>query len=331
MKRRKAAVLFCLLAMTMLVAWSGCGSLPDGWEGLPQPRVLVSFPPIYSFTKSVAGDQAGIICLCTTLGPHDYVFNINDSIKLKRANLFFANGQTLDDHFTDKMAANSGNTKLRYRKLADDLPAALLKEGKAHAHEHGPDHDHDHEHGRFDPHVWLGIPQAIGMVEQIRDDLKQVDGAHTDLYQKNAAAYIERLEKLHQDGKEQLKGLKEVPVITFHESMGYFADSFGLNVLGAIEPQAGHPPTDAALLRLTKKCDQLPERQKRRVLIAIEPQYPEGHAKILADQLDKAGIKQVALVTVDPLETCSTRDDLDAEWYVKMMEKNINTLAKYAK
>src|SRR5262249_12674945 len=255
MKRRKGAVLICLLAMTMLVAWMGCGSLPDGWEGLPgPPRVLVSFPPIYSFTKNVAGDQGGIICLCAETGPHEYQFNINDSIKLKRANLFFANGLTLDNSFTDKMAANSGNTKLRYRKLADDLPEKLLKEGKAHAHDHDHDHDHDHEHGRFDPHVWLGIPQAIAMVEQIRDDLKQVDGGHADLYEKNAADYIARLKELHERGKEKLKGLKDVPIITFHESMGYFADSFGLNVLGSIHPQASIHPASHDLMGLVKAC-----------------------------------------------------------------------------
>src|SRR5262245_15423299 len=305
MKRRKGAVLICLLAMTMLVAWMGCGSLPDGWEGLPgPPRVLVSFPPIYSFTKNVAGDQAGIICLCAETGPHEYQFNINDSIKLKRADLFFANGLTLDNSFTDKMNTNSGNTKLRYRKLADDLPEDLLREGKPHAHDPGHDHDHDHEHGRFDPHVWLGIPQAIGMVKQIRYHLKQVDGAHADLYEKNAADYIARLKKLHEDGKEKLKGLKVVPIITFHESMGYFADSFGLNVLGSIHPQAGIDPAGRALEGLARKCAQLPDKQKELVLIAVEPQYPEAAAKVLKDQLlgpKKAGVGKVELVVVDPL------------------------------
>src|SRR5215468_5254771 len=121
---RKAAVLLCLLAATGVVAWMGCGSIPDGWEGLPgPPRVLTTFPPIYSFVKNVAGDQAGVVCLCTTTGPHDYQFNINDSVKLKRADIFFANGLGLDDGFADKMHANSSNTRLLYRKLADELPA----------------------------------------------------------------------------------------------------------------------------------------------------------------------------------------------------------------
>src|SRR5437868_14381356 len=116
MKRpRKAAILLGLLAASVLLVWSGCGSMPDGWEDQPgPPRVLVSFPPLYSFVKSVAGDQAGVISLCTTEGPHDYQFNANQTIALKRADLFFANGLTLDDKFTDRMAEGARNKKLLY-------------------------------------------------------------------------------------------------------------------------------------------------------------------------------------------------------------------------
>src|SRR5437588_6124720 len=130
---RKGALLLCLLAVTGLVIWSGCGSLPDGWEGLPEPHVLVSFPPLYSFVKNVGGDQVGVICLCTDVGPHDYEFNANDTIKLKRADLFFANGLTLDDKFTDRMAEGTSNKKLLYHKLGEKLgdkePGDLLKKG----------------------------------------------------------------------------------------------------------------------------------------------------------------------------------------------------------
>src|SRR5437764_2122832 len=173
MKRpRKAVVLLGLLALTGLAIWSGCGSLPDGWEDQPgPPRVLVSFPPLYSFVKNVGGDPVGVICLCTDTGPHEYQFNANDTTKLKRADLFFANGLTLDDSFTDKMAARNSNTKLRYRKLGDALPAELRKKQEEEAHKHGQG-EQEHQHGAIDPHVWLGIAQAISMVQRIRDDLE---------------------------------------------------------------------------------------------------------------------------------------------------------------
>jgi ABC-type Zn uptake system ZnuABC Zn-binding protein ZnuA len=321
MKRpRKAAILLGLLAVTALAIWSGCGSLPDGWEGEPgPPRVLVSFPPLYSFVKNVGGDQAGVICLCTDVGPHEYEFNANDTIKLKRADLFLANGLTLDDHFTDKMVAGK---KLRYRKLGEKLgdkkEGDLLKKGE--------------EETPFDPHVWLGIPQAVAMVKRIRNELKEVDGGHADLYDENAKRYITRLEKLHHDGIEKLKGLKNVRVITFHDSMGYFADSFGLNILGAIEPRPGVEPSSTDLVDLVEKCRNLKEEEKQLVLIAVEPQYPEKAAEVVKKQIEdkKTGVGKAVIVTIDPLETCA-HDDLSADWYIKKMQQNIDSLAKYAK
>jgi ABC-type Zn uptake system ZnuABC Zn-binding protein ZnuA len=330
MKWRKRAVLGSVLAAAAALAWVGCGSVKDGWEDKPgPPRVLASFPPIACFVENVGGDHAGLICLCTGTGPHDYQFKIRDSIQLKRADLFFANGLGLDDHFADKMVNNSGNARLRYVKLADNLPASLRMKGEAHGHEHGHgheghDHDHGHHHGEFDPHVWLGIPQAIGMVEQIRDGLKDADRAHAADYDRNAATYIARLKELHAEGKKKLKELK-VPVITFHESMGYFADSFGLNVLGSIQPTPGEAPSPQKYKSLVEKCPK-----GSTVLIAVEPQYPETAAETLKKALTNAEVK-VHLVIIDPLETCSGDEWKEADWYERKMRANIDNLAKHAK
>jgi zinc transport system substrate-binding protein len=325
-RRRGVAVGLVGLAAVATLGWLGCGSIPDGWEGVPEPRVLASFPPVACFVENVAGDQGGVRCLCTGTGPHDYKFNINDSVRLKRANIFFANGFGLDDHFTDRMVNNSGNAQLQYRKLAAGLPDALRKKGEAHAHEHGHDHDHDHHHhGPHDPHVWLGIPQAIGMVELVRDDLTKVDPAHAALYKKNADEYVGRLKKLHAEGKEKLKGLKKTPVVTFHESMAYFADSFGLNVIGSIQPSAGVDPDARNIRNILEKC-----KGSDRVIITVEPQYPKTAAETLEKELKKSGgVREVVLVTVDPLETCDA-DDLTRDWYERKMRQNLDNLAKHA-
>jgi ABC-type Zn uptake system ZnuABC Zn-binding protein ZnuA len=330
MKRRGRTILACVLAATAALAWLGCGSIKDGWEDKPgPPRVLASFPPIDCFVKNVGGDHVGLICLCTDIGPHDYQFNIQDSVKLKRADLFFTNGLGLDDHFADRMVANSSNARLRPVPLAAELPASLRKKGEAHAHDHGHeghdhDHGHGHHHGEYDPHVWLGIPQAIGMVEQIREGLKEKDRAHAGDYDKNASAYIARLKALHAEGKKKLKGLK-VPVITFHESMGYFADSFGLNVIGSIQPTPGESPSPQKYRDLVKKC-----AGQARVIIAVEPQYPETAAETLKKALTNAGVKEVPIVVVDPLETLRRGDELDAGWYERNMKANLDNLAKHA-
>lgn len=327
MKWRGRTMLACVLAATMALAGLSCGSIKDGWEDKAgPPRVVASFPPLACFVKNVGGDRAGVICLCTGTGPHDYQFNIRDSVLLKRADVFFANGLGLDDHFADKMTANGSNARLRYVKLADKLPANLRKKGEEHDHaEEGHAHDHDHHHGLYDPHVWLGIPQAINMVEQIRDGLKDVDKAHAGDYDRNATAYIVKLKKLHTEGKATLKKLK-APVITFHESMGYFAGSFGLNVIGSIEPTPGEQPSPRELAKLARQC-----ANEARVIITVEPQYPETAAATLKKSLENVGDKnkKVYLVEIDPLETCDEGGP-DADWYTDKMKANLDKLAKYA-
>jgi ABC-type Zn uptake system ZnuABC Zn-binding protein ZnuA len=229
----------------LLVALAGCGKRENPWAGLPgPPRVMVTFPPLDCFVRNVAGDRAGVMCLCTTKGPHDYAFSIDECMKLKDADLFFSNGLGLDDHFADRMTGNSGNPRLRSRKLGDELPERLRRKGEndhGHHHHHGPGEEH-HHHGIWDPHAWLGVPQAIEMVKHIRDDLKAVDPQGAAIYDENARIYIDKLKKLHEEGKKELAGLK-TPVVTFHEAMAYFADSYGLKVVGSINPEGGQETT----------------------------------------------------------------------------------------
>ena len=69
----------------------------------------------------------------------------------------------------------------------------------------------------------------------IRDELKTIDSAHAEDYDKNADTYIKSLKKLHSDGKDKLKDKKNRKIIAFHESLGYFAKSFELTIVDAIE------------------------------------------------------------------------------------------------
>jgi ABC-type Zn uptake system ZnuABC Zn-binding protein ZnuA len=55
---------------------AGCSRMADPWRDMPgKPRILVTFPPLYSMAKLIAGDSAAVKCLCVTTGPHHYSFN----------------------------------------------------------------------------------------------------------------------------------------------------------------------------------------------------------------------------------------------------------------
>src|SRR5437016_4510309 len=91
--------LILTLLLAGLTSLAGCGRAPDPWAKASGdgPRVLVSFPPLYCFTKNVAGDHARVISLLSTQEPHGYSPNLTEGLKARKADLFIINGLGLDD------------------------------------------------------------------------------------------------------------------------------------------------------------------------------------------------------------------------------------------
>src|SRR5262249_25488515 len=114
-------------------------------------------------------------------------------------------------------------------------------------------------------------------------------------YEKNAAGYIKKLDELHEYGKKQLAGAKNKRIVSTHDSMRYFAKSFGLNVVDSLMPQPGIIADAKKLADLVKLCadKEAPVR-----VITVEPQYSDTAAKTLMEQvkqeLQKGNRKDVA-------------------------------------
>jgi ABC-type Zn uptake system ZnuABC Zn-binding protein ZnuA len=284
--------------------------------------VLAYFPPLYSFAASVAGDHAQVQSLITHIGPHHFDPSTRDARRLQKADLFFTIGLGLDNAIADKLARSSGNKSLHLRPLGELLPKDTLREGGCECCKNkGQDHNHQHDHGNFDPHVWLGIPEAIRMIEGVRDELSKIDSSHAAVYQQRAADAIARLTQLQDDGKAQLAAKSEKPkLITFHDSLHYFARSFGIEVLDSIEAP-GQEPSPKKLNSIVDTCRKHGVR-----LIAVEPQYPSHtSARVILEELQRHGI-DAAFVEIDPLETADEKD-LTADYYELKMRQNIANLA----
>lgn len=313
----------CMVAIGV----AGCSAAPSPWGPQPGPKVLAYFPPVYSLAASVAGDDAQVISLIKQVGPHHFDPSPRDARALKEADLFLTVGLGLDDSVSRKLTKTAGNAKLQQLVLGTLLPKESLREGgcehcrragKEHAHEHG----HDHEHTEYDPHVWLGIPEAIAMAQGISAELQKLDPAHAKDYEARAAALTKRLNALQDEGQKLLAAKQEKPrVLSFHDSLHYFARSFGIEVVDSIEAP-GVEPSPKKLAQLVETC------QKNNVrLIAVEPQYPTNTAaKTLMEELKRHGI-EAAFVEIDPLETADAAD-LGPDYYERTVRRNLNNLAK---
>ncbi len=297
----------------------GCTKVADPWPEKPGPKVLVSFAPIYCFALNVAGDDANVLCVMAETGPHEFDPSPRDAAAVNRADLFLINGLGLDDEIAKKMTGSANRNGLKIVKLASAIPKSDLIEGIC-EHDHADQDDADHQH--FDPHVWMGIPQAIMMVNKIRDELKEIDPAHADGYERRAAAYVDKLKELQEEGREMMKSKKNRSVLSFHDSLRYFARSFDLEIVDSIESAPGSEPDARTLSELVKKC-----QEKNVRAIAVEPQYDSNtSAKTILRELKAKGM-DVSFVTIDPMET-ALGADRNAELYEKKMRENLHRLAE---
>ena len=118
---------------------------------------------------------------------------------------------------------------------------------------------HGDEHGAFDPHFWMDIDFTIQAVEAIRDELTRLDPDGADHYRDRAAAYIEELREVDEEIRELLADLPEERryLVTFHDAYGYFADRYGLKILGFLVEGPEEEPSASAITELVESITEL--------------------------------------------------------------------------
>ena len=318
---RLLVFLIVVVAGASLFLLTGCRGQEDPWKDKAGKHVLTSFTPLYCFAQNVAGDDASVQCVMTNRGPHHFDSRPSDALLVQHADIFFINGLELDEQIAEKLKDGSGNSSLKMVETAEAIPEKQLRQSGG-EHEEGDHHGHDHHHGKFDPHVWLGVPEAIIMVEKIRDEMKELDPAHAKDYESRAAAYIEKLKQLQTEGQALLKDKKDRKIVTFHESLGYFARTFGLEIVDFIEISPGAEPPLKKIRQVVETCKKNGVR-----LIAVEPQYPSNtSASAILTELRSQGI-DAEFVEIDPLETARP-EDLKPTYYEDRMRANLKQLAE---
>jgi zinc/manganese transport system substrate-binding protein/manganese/iron transport system substrate-binding protein len=248
--------------------------------------------------------------------PHTYQPTPRDIQAMQGARLAIWNGLGLDD-----TAAN-----LVEEQGLPDLTTVILTAGIQplaggdHAHDAaGADEDEDEDaHGgahaatEGNPHLWLDPAYAIRYVETIRDALVEVDPAGADTYRANATAYIGEIRELDAWAQGEVTRIPadRRKLVTFHDAFPYFAEHYGLELIGVVLKSPGREPSaqDVAELVTEIMRHQIPT-------VYAEPQF---NARILELAAQDAGI-QVKRLYSDAFDT-------QVKTYLDLMRFNITSL-----
>ena len=293
---KRKNMLFCLLASLCLLL-TGCGSTNTAGGGKDGSfHIVTSFYPMYVATINITQGVDGVTVTNMTKPQtgclHDYQLMTEDMKTLEKADAFVINGAGMES-FLDKVIEQQKNLKI----IDASKGIELLK-------------DDDEEN----PHVWLSVTDAILQVKNIAEQLKAADPKHADAYEKNAAAYIKKLEALKAEMHAELDTVPNKDIVTFHEAFPYFAKEFGLNIISVVEREPGTEPTPAELQATIEQVKKLPVK-----VLFTEPQYSPSAAETIARE---TGAK---IYTLDPVVTGEANEQA-INAYIDTMKKNMETL-----
>lgn len=200
------------------------------------PKVVTDFAPIQSLVMQVMGKLGTPVMLSPVGGdPHDFQMRPSLATALSEADIVFWDGPELMPSLAEAIGSMAGKAQ----------SVALLHDGGGHTRQFGDGEG-------TDPHAWLDPTNAEAWVATIADRLSKLDPSNAATYAANATAAQARLKTLDADLTAELAPARGVPIVEFHDAFGYFADHYGLNVVGTIELGDAATPSAARLTEIRK-------------------------------------------------------------------------------
>lgn len=210
-----------ILSLIPFALFSACGSDDDNATQGEKPSVVATTVQITALTNAIAYghvDLTGIIP--AGADAHEFEPTASHLTAIERADLILRNGIGLDDWLDDTLSANN------------DADVVTVTEGISPRK--------GEEDGEFvdDPHVWHDPDNDKIMVDNIAAALARIDPSNTKYYEENAVNYKSKLDETKHQVQEIIA---EIPkpdrkLVTNHDAFGYFAQAFGLEIVGAVIP-----------------------------------------------------------------------------------------------
>ncbi|OFV94628.1 MAG: hypothetical protein A3H28_00515 [Acidobacteria bacterium RIFCSPLOWO2_02_FULL_61_28] len=143
-------------------------------------------------------------------------------------------------------------------------------------------------HPSGNPHYWLDPENGRRIAQAIQQKLAQLDPEDAAYFGQRFQDFDRRLTEAGKRWEQAMAPLQGTEVITYHNSWPNFAQRFGLQVVGYVEPKPGIPPSPRHTLEVIRQI-----KQDKVPLILVEPYFDEKTPKAIADQ---SGAKVVVLL-----------------------------------
>jgi ABC-type Zn uptake system ZnuABC Zn-binding protein ZnuA len=205
--------------------------------------VVTTVAPITSIAANVIGDCAQIVGLVPE-GTNSHTFEPSPSAAelMTTADVVFINGLQLEEPTKDLAEAN----------VADGVEVVEIGDLLISPDQYRYDVSFPEDGGKPNPHLWTDPTLVKGYAEVIHDTMVELDPSCASSFGANLAAFDALVDEFDEATRAAFASIPEEQrkLVTYHDAYAYFADSYGWNVVGAIQPADFGEPTPAEVVEL---------------------------------------------------------------------------------
>ena len=239
-----------VLAVAALVL-PACGG--DGAEGDSSPaaapgddaevEIATTVAPLTNIVANIGGDRVDITGIVPE-GTNSHTFEPRPSVAelLGDVDVVYVNGLQLEEPTKDLAEAN----------LAPGAEIVELGNEVLSEDEYLYDFSFPESEGKPNPHLWTDPTYALEYARIVADDLSERDPEGAEYYQANLGVFTDIVTTLDEAMREAFATIPEgnKKLLTYHDAYAYFAQTYGWDVIGAIQVSDFEDPTPREVAEL---------------------------------------------------------------------------------
>jgi zinc/manganese transport system substrate-binding protein len=230
-------------------------------------RIMTATTDLASLAQEIGGDKVDVESVARGYqDPHYVDPKPSFLLKLSKAELLIVVGLELEIGWLPPLITQSSNPRIqvgapgyfdasRFSKILE-LPTGQVTRAEGDVHPLG------------NPHYWLDPDNGLRIAKGIQTKLSEMRPNDAAYFAQRYDAFEQHLKQSDQQWQEQMKPYVGRKVVTYHRSWPNFAEHFGLNVVGYVEPRPGIPPSPQHTVELIGQM-----RRDGVKVIMVEPYF----------------------------------------------------------
>jgi len=243
----------------------------------PGLRVVASLPDVADMARLIGGDRVSVETIATGgQDPHKVPVKPSFVVKLNRADALVVQGLGLEHAYLPALLEAARNPRILPGQPAyidSSLYVRPLEVPTSQSRVQGELHPLGNPHFNLDP------VQGKQMARAIAEWLERVDPEGAATYREGLARFQALLDRKLAEWQLLAAPLRGIKAVSYHRDLIYFAERFGIELVGEIETKPGIPATAGHL-------EDLVQRMKREdaKLVIREIAYELPLARTLAER-----------------------------------------------